>query len=100
PASTTTTPARISEAVTSMAVSLSPSARTRPDWLRLSILLFTSPTGTPSHPVMLSEAKHLWLFLIRIIRKRSEILRFAQNDNIGLPRALRRADSHAFAFEA
>src|SRR2546429_4708212 len=58
-------PEPIIEPITIMVASIGPSARTRPDCSRLSILLFTSRTGTPSHPVMLSEAKHLWLFLIR-----------------------------------
>src|SRR5438067_8832165 len=95
-------PEPIIEPITIIVASIGPSARTRLDCCRLSILLLTG-RGGPSQLVMLSEAKHLWLSLVRSSPKSSEILRFAQNDNIAvwafLSRTFRRADSDAFLFE-
>src|SRR6266542_3880711 len=55
-------PEPIIDPITIMVASIGPSARTSPDCWRLSILLLTARTGAHSHPVMLREAKHLWLF--------------------------------------
>src|SRR5438094_10515762 len=59
-------PEPIIDPMTIIVASIGPSARTRPDCGRLSIFAFT-PASIES--VMLSEAKHLCLFLIRTLGK-------------------------------
>src|SRR5262249_44259209 len=67
-------PEPIIEPMTIMVASIGPRARTRLDGWRWSAFAFTSAS---IDSVMLSEAKHLRLFLIGRLGKRSEILRFA-----------------------
>src|ERR1043166_3000823 len=59
-------PEPIIDPMTIIIASIGPSPRTRPDGGRLSIFAFKS---VPIDSVMLSEAKHLWLFLIRTLGK-------------------------------
>jgi hypothetical protein len=42
---------------------------------------YAVPLPSPAPFVMLSEAKHLWLFSKSGFQRRSGILRFAQDDN-------------------
>src|SRR5262249_60617507 len=58
------------------------SVRTSPavSRLRPNFQLCQRDTPTPHCLVMLSEAKHLWLFIPALQQKGCEILRLAQND--------------------
>jgi hypothetical protein len=50
--------------------------------VRMNFQIRQRDTRTTGCIVMLSQAKHLWLFIPALRQKGSEILRFAQNDKV------------------